>query len=287
MGSTLFLPEIRNRYAKLTPAEKRIADYVLRYPSEVLALSAATLSQRAGTASSAVIRFCKALGYSGFSDFKLQLAMELSRQAQSSYMPGVCREDSTDRILEKIFAANMQALQDTLSRFDREAFRATVEQLSCARTIHIYGVGTSSGLVNELRYRLMLLGIPSQSHTDTVEMQLSTMNLSAGDVAVGISHSGRTRATVDSLAKAKAAGVSTVCLTSYSASPITRVSDRVLTVYCDETRYPIEAMSARIAQTGVIDALIAALSVRNYEKATRQSQKIHDLLEEIRYDERK
>ena len=86
---------------------------------------------------------------------------------------------------------------------------------------------------------------------------------------------------------AKEAGAATVCLTSYAGSPITQISDHVLTVFCVETRYPVEASSARIAQTCVIDALVAVLSTMCYEKATQRSRQMHDLLEAVRYQKRR
>lgn len=281
--SDSFMPQIRRHYPSLTNAEKSLADYILQYPSEAVDLSAAALAARAGTAPSAVIRFCKSLGYDGFSAFKLQLAVELSRQTPSSYMSSVEPGDSSRVILDKIFAANIKALQDTAARLDKKAFDSTVELLSRARCIYIYGVGTSAGMVGELQHRLMVLGYQAHGYTDSVSMRLSTMNLTAQDVAFGISHTGRTAATADTLALAKAAGAATVCLTSYSGSPITESSDHVLTVFCDETQYPIEATSARIAQTGVIDALVAALSARNYADSTQRSKQIRDLIEPIRY----
>lgn len=277
------MPQIHRHYDFLTPVEKSLADYVLQYPSETLQLSAAALAKRAGTAPSAVIRFCKSLGYEGFSAFKLQLAVELSRQAPASYMACVEPRDSVFMVLDKIFAANIQALQDTVSRIDRNVFSAVVSLLSRARRIHIYGIGTSAPMVSELHHRLMLLGFQAHSYTDIVSARLSTMNLGKGDVAFGISHTGRTETIVDVLSLSQKAGAATVCLTSYAGSPITECSDHILTVFCDETRYPIEASSARIAQTGVIDALIAALSVTDYENAARRSRQTHDLLEALRY----
>ena len=126
------------------------------------------------------------------------------------------------------------------------------------------------------------VGFQAQGFTDIAALRLSTMNLQPGDAVIGISHSGRTNATVEALALSQAAGARTVCLTSYPGSPITAVSDHILTVFCDETRYPIEAVSAKIAQAGVIDALVAALSVRNYAQATDRSHRVHDLMEGIR-----
>ncbi len=276
------LAQIKKHYTALTPVEKKLADYVLQYPSETISLSAAALAKQAGTATSAVIRFCKTLGYEGFAAFKMQLAVSLSRQTPASYMAGAAKGDSSSVVLDKIFAANIKALQDTLSHIDRQTFSAVTALLDRSQNIHIYGVGTSSSMANDLQHRLMLLGLRSQAYTDIASMPLSTMNLQPGDVAIGISHSGRTEATVSAMELSKHAGAATVCLTSYRSSPITTVSDHVLTVYSDETRYPVEAVSARIAQMGVIDALVAALSVQRYDEATRRSGQIHDLLEHMR-----
>lgn len=287
MDSKCFLPQIRKLYSTLTAAEKRIADYVLQYPSQTLSLSAAALAQQADTAASAVVRFCKSLGYAGYSDFKVRLAVELSQTHPASYMTGVEPEDDSSVVLEKIMTANIKALQDTMARMDRKTFADTVELLSEANNIHIYGIGTSAGLVGELQHRLMILGFRVHGYTDAVVMRLSTMNLQSGDVAIGVSHSGRTMSVVDALELSKMAGAATVCLTSYNASPIAQFSDQVLTVFCDETQYPIEASTARIAQTAVVDALVAALSARRYDAAMARSAQVHDLMEDIRYKERR
>lgn len=286
MTEKTFMPHIRKQYDALTAAEKRIADYILEHPSRVLTMSVQTLAQQAETAASAVVRFCKTVGYSGYADFKVSLAVELSRKQPASYMTGVEPGDDDSMVLEKIMAANMKALQDTLAGMDREAFGAVAAMLSGAGKIHIYGVGTSAGLVGELQHRLMILGMNAQGYTDAVALRLSTMNLQPGDVAFGISHSGRTMAVVDALELAQAAGAATVCLTSYNKSPITKVSDKVLTVFCDETRYAIEASTARLAQTAVIDALVAAVSTRRFDLAVSRSDQVHDLMEEIRYKKR-
>ena len=250
-----------------------------------MTLTAAALASRAGTAPSAVVRFCKTIGFNGFPAFKLQLAVELSRQETVSYVHGVDPQDDCDTVLEKVFSANIRALEDTVSRIDRTGFREIVDSLSHANRIYIYGIGTSAGLVSDLEYRLMLLGFQAQGFTDITAMRLSTMNISAGDLVLGISHSGRTQATVDVLELARQNGAKTACLTSYAASPITRHAEHVITVYSDETRYPIEAVSARIAQAGVIDALVAALAVRHYDRALERGKTLKPLIEAIRIQE--
>ena len=278
-----FMPQLRKQYDTLTAAEKRLADYVLKHPSKVLNLSAQALAQQADTAASAVVRFCKSLGYSGYAEFKVRLAVELSRTEPASYMTGVEPEDEDSLVLEKVMAANIKALRDTLAGLDKEAFSKAATLLLEGRKIYVYGIGTSAGLAEELAHRLMLLGLDVHAYTDAVSMRLSTMNLQPEDVAFGISHSGRTVAVVDTMALAEEAGAATVCLTSYNGSPITRSSQTVLTVFCDETNYPIEASAARIAQSAVLDALAATVSAKRFDTAVARVHRVHDLMEEIRY----
>lgn len=286
MEEQSFLPQVRSCYDSLTAAEKRIADYILAHPAEVLALTAQALARQADTAASAVVRFCKSLGYTGYAQFKVQLAVELAHKSPASYMAGIEPEDDDSQIFKKIMSTNIKALQDTLARMDREAFGAVAQLLSDAQSIHIYGIGTSAGLVGELQHRLMILGLQVYSYTDAVSMRLSTMNLKPGDVAFGISHSGRTIAVVDALKLSRENGATAVCLTSFPASPLAKLSHRVLAVYCDETKYPIEASAARLAQTAVVDALVAAVSARRFDLAVSRSNQVHNLMEEIRYQKR-
>lgn len=283
MDNQPFLPQIRSCYHSLTAVEKRIADYVLAHPAQVLELSAQALAQQAGSAASAVVRFCKSLGYRGYAQFKVRLAVELAHETPASYMAGIEPEDPDRQVFQKILSSNIKALQDTLTRMDTEVFSKTAQLLSSAGSIHIYGIGTSAGLVGELQHRLMILGLQVHGYTDAVAMRLSTMNLKPGDLAFGISHSGRTMAVVDAMELARNAGAVTVCLTSFPTSPLSKLCDRVLTVYCDETQYPIEASAARIAQTAVVDALVAAVSTRRFDLAVSRSNQVHDLMETIRY----
>jgi DNA-binding MurR/RpiR family transcriptional regulator len=245
----------------------------------------AALAARAATAPSAVIRLCRTLGFSGFSEFKIQLAMELAQDETLPYMPGIRPEDSSEEILKKVFDADIKSLRDTMKRLDCAAFDAVVDQICRAGTVYIYGLGTSAGIAGDLQYRLMSLGYSALAFSDISYMSVSTLNIRENDLVVGISHSGRTVAILDALTKAAEAGAETACITSYKGSPLARICKYVLSVYSDETRYPMEAVSSRIAQIAVVDAIAAALSARCYGESGLRSSAIHAAMDAIRYPE--
>ena len=61
-------------YRDLTAKDKRIADYIVKYPEQVMTLSIRELAQVLEVAESTIFRFVQRLGYEGYKQFKLELA---------------------------------------------------------------------------------------------------------------------------------------------------------------------------------------------------------------------
>lgn len=287
MEQRLSMSAIKNKYSKLTGKEKEAADYILAHGSEVVYMSIAELAEKSGVVRSAIIRLCKTLGYSGYAEFKLLLSKELAINEQMNYSPYISRDDNCSDIMDKIFAANIKTLKDTAAGLDRAVLDKAIQAIKHAEHIYIYGVGTSAGIVCDFQYRLMQLGYTAFSFSDVVNMKVSTLNITDRDVAVGISNSGRTVATVDALEEAKKRGTATICLTSYAHSKITKFSDYPLVTISDEIQYPMEAISARLAHISVLDTIIISLSSENYEETSKRMAKTHNLINTVRYREDK
>lgn len=281
------LLSIKNSFGNLTAVEKKIATYILENHESVIFMSVAELAATAGVAKSAVIRCCKSLGFEGYARMKLSLAAEVSKNKQLNYTPYIYPDDSASVILDKIFSANVKTLHDTAEKIDRYVLQNLVNELHAAKCIYIYGIGTSAGLVNEFQYRLMQQGFCAFALTDVPSMKISTLNITTQDIAIGISNSGRTVATIEALRLADAAGAKTACITSYPHSEITTAVMYPLGIYSDEIQYPVEAISSRIAHLSVIDTIVTALSALNYERTLTRSKNTRELVESVRYKESK
>ena len=273
MRDKLCLVLIENKYPTLTTAEKKIADVILKNGARVVDMNVSELASAAGVASSAVIRFCTTLGFEGFSKMKIALAIDLSRNNYEGYSTEVTNADSSADVLKKVFDSGKKALDDTLALLDRTAFDRAVSTMLYAKKICFFGVGTSSSVAEDAGYRIMQLGYPAFSATDPLYMRINAGNLTKGDVAFAVSNSGQSRDTIDALRIAHEKGATTTVITSYSDSPICRYADIVLSVYSDELRYPIEAVSSRIVTLSVLDAIKVTLSLQNPEK-TAESIKL-------------
>ena len=239
-------------------------------------------AENARLAKSAIIRCCKSLGFKGYSDLKIALAMEVSRNKRLNYAPYIDQEDDAGAILDKIFSSNVKTLHDTAERMNRDVLQKAVDLLDNANVIYIYAIGTSAGIAGEFQYRLMQIGKIAICVNDVPSMKVSTLNIKEGDVAIGVSHTGRTVATIEALQLAKAGGAMTLCITSYPGSEITQNADYSIEIYSDEIDYPMEAISSRIAHLSIIDTLTIALSVKNYDDAQERAKKTRNLVETIR-----
>lgn len=279
------LQTIRSRYGSLTSAEKKIADYIMQNGEAVVGMSISQLANCAQTAQSAIVRCSKSLGFEGYAQLKLALAAELSKNKQLNYAPYIYPDDSTEMIMEKVFSANVKALHDAADQLDHGLIEAVLDRLFHARQICLYGVGTSASMVTEFQYRLMQLGYTAFAFTDPGTMKISTMNMDHRDVAFGISYSGQTVATVQTLELAKKTGAATICISSYPDSTLSRICDLPISIYCDEVRYPVEAMSAKIAQLSLIYALTTALSAKHYDDTLQRAKRTRELINSIRLEE--
>ena len=69
--------QLDNEYYQLTSAEKRVADYIVAHQSQTQYMSISELAEKCNVAEATISRFCRRMGYKGYSAFKL--AVEIGR----------------------------------------------------------------------------------------------------------------------------------------------------------------------------------------------------------------
>ena len=275
--------QIQGRFADLTPTERKIASWILANPQQTTTMTVSQLAAQCGAAPSAVIRFCKSVAVGGFSDLKLALAAELGSTKPQNRLPAFAEGDATENVVRKVFCSGIQTLNDTLELLDYEILGAMADALAAAKRIFIFGIGTSAVIASDAQYRLSQMGLWATACTDILMMNVTASNLRQDDAVLAISHSGRTRAVVDAVRRAKAGGARVLAVTSFSDSPLYRESDLASFVYADEANYPVEAVSARVAHTCLIDALAMVIATRNFETYADHIKARNRILDEIRY----
>ena len=280
----MVIAKIHNVFKSLTETEQKIASYVLEFPETVIHMTAKELADACGTVPSAVNRMCKSIGLEGFSKLKISLATAVGKVDYNEKNIPFDTKDSPKMIFNKVFNSGINTLKSTYQMLDFLKIDEISKIIASAQRIFIFGVGTSSVVAVDAAYRFSQLGVQAYTYTDILQMNVMASNMQPGDVAFGISHSGRTKAVVDAMRCAKQAGATTIALTSFTKSHLYTESDYSISVYADEENYPVEAVSARIAHICVIDALMLSIASLNYEDYSKHISLRNAALDDIRYE---
>ncbi|HEY4077902.1 MAG TPA: MurR/RpiR family transcriptional regulator [Rhizomicrobium sp.] len=271
------LTRIRVAFPSMAKRAKRIAEYVMQNPNAVVSMSVTELADKTDTSDGSIINFCQGLGLSGFQQLKLSLAQDLVQPVQFIH-EDLERGDDAEAICRKIFHSGMQALRDTLSVLDSATLAKAVNVFRAAKRIEIYGIGSSAPIAVDAHYRMLRIGLEAKVVTDSHVQAISASRTGPGVAVLTVSHSGATHETVMATKLAKAAGAKTVVITNHARSPIQAHADLVLYTMARETLFRTEAMTSRIAQLCVVDALIAGLALADYDRSTSALKSTFDTL---------
>ena len=251
---------ITNSYGKLRNSELKVGDYILEHAEEVIHESLSELAEHARVSDPTVIRFCRAIGFKGFQDFKIHLAQSIIPAVKSIH-ESVTESDQAPELIRKIFDANVAAVRSTLGTLDFSAVERAVEELARAKRIVFHGFGGSAVVAMDAYHKFFRVGIPCNWYDDGHMALMAAAMMGPRDVFVAISHSGSSRDVVQAVETAKTAGASTLAIVSYAKSPLSKVADRILRVASAETGYRFEPTASRIAQLCVIDVLSVGVSL--------------------------
>ncbi len=206
------LPRIETIRAQLRPSERKLADFVLAAPREVLDLSMTELAARAGASQPTIARFCQALGCSGFREFKIRLAQSVAPGVASVYRD-VEPDERAPGIIGKVFDRTIGALIEVRNSLSATSVAEAIELLTRASRIEFYGAGGSGIAAQDIQHKFFRLGVPSVAYSDPHTFSMSAALLGANDVVVAISNTGRTRAIVDAARAARACAAKVIAIT--------------------------------------------------------------------------
>jgi len=289
------LTRIRWRSPYLNPALRRIAERVLKTPEDVKSISIKDLAAQCEVSESTVTRFVREIEVPSFQQFKILIAEELSQGNGKAASPVIDRhvyEDITDAddtasVLSKVTARYAMTVADTRAGMAVDELDKAVTSIENADVIGFFAMGASLLAVENALLRFMRVGKRCLFFRDLGIRQISVSTLGPKSLAIGVSNSGRTISTVDSLREAKAQGATTLAITSFPDSPLVRHADiKLFTPTVTGVIGPAEyheSMVSKIAQLQVIDMLYSLYAVRNFGSAMEGLERTSNVTSLTRY----
>ncbi|GEB30583.1 DNA-binding MurR/RpiR family transcriptional regulator [Brevibacillus sp. 1238] len=251
---------------ELKPSERKVAEYIVAHPEDVVKLSVQKLAELSGVSEATIIRLARSLNMKGYQELKLRIAGDLNKQTTPTSYQEIMMEGSVESIMQAVSWNNIQSIQDTLSVLSSEEVKRAVEALSTARKIDVYGVGASAVIADDIKQKFCRINLWCEAYSDFHAQLTSAVNLTPNDVVIGISYSGQTEDIIQSLTEARQQGATVITLTKFGPSPVAELAHIRLFTSSVEKSIRSGAMASRIAQLNVIDILFMTMVSRKQEE---------------------
>ncbi len=265
---------ITNKYSKMSPAEKAVADYILKNPDEVILLSMRALAEKTNVSDNTVLRFCRTSGFSGYLDFKTSLIPQIVTQKGSIYQQIEVTDQFT--LQKKKISENICAtVTETFKNIVEDDITRIAQKITSSSFTVIVGLAGSSGVSLIFSDSLLALGIPSVSISDRIEIQRMCSSLGENSVLIGLTHMGETQEVLMAVRRAGENDAFTVIISNNIA-----VKQEVSADICLLTQVPTTSVAGvhfalpRITQLSVVELILnrIALFISKEEEIGRVSE---------------
>ena len=280
--------KINSEYYQLTSAEKKVADYAVIHQQKTQFMSISELAEEAGVAEATISRFCKRLGYKGYSAFKLAVANSTARRVEAPTVPGEIRpEDSIEELCQKLYAADRDAMAQTVELIRPDSVRKAADLLFSAEKVLCMGQGGSMILAQECAH-LFSTARPNfyavlDSHMQAIAASGGGVAAIAGamtarDVVLYFSYSGSTEELLKNLKIIRDRRAVAILVTRFPKSPGAAYADVVL--QCGSLEGPLQggSVAARVAQLYLMDVLFHEVCRRDVQGSAETREAVAEVL---------
>ncbi len=254
------LNQICTLYDSFFETEKKIGDYIIRNPKDIVDVTVGELAVKCQVSEASISRFCKKIGLKGFHHLKISIAKELVNRDDIEEYSNDISIDNKEQSLKSILANKVAELTQTVSMMDTDNLDIILKKINNARSVLFAAVGNTIPVAMDGAYKLNQIGIPAIS-TPVLETQLAySYNLTADDVVIAISNSGESTGVINIIEAAKQNKAITISITNHDNSSIAKLSEYHITTASLEKMLFDEYCFSRVSATMVIEILYLFLT---------------------------
>ena len=269
-------------YSALNKQEQKAARLILENPQKIIHDSITELANNSQVSDTTVFRLCQKLGYKGFQDLKINLALAVIEPIKN-INEEINESDDMYIIMQKLLHQNLHNLEETIRINGSGALEAAVDLLLPANQLLFFGMAGSGALAVDACHKFTKTGIRSVVHTDFHWQVIAAALAGPGDVIIAISNSGSNKEIIESLRLARKNQAKIITVTGNAISPIAKVSDVLLVSYAKGDMFRSEAAGSRITALMLIDCLTLAVSLKRKDETLQALRKVREGIALTRY----
>ena len=261
----------------LTASQRRVAEVIVTNQQLASYAEIAEIADRALVNASTVVRFAKALGFTGWPD--------LQRELRGRYLAGLTSEetlrehgDATRSAVHGAVTRDIDNLRTALDSLDPAESEAVVKALAGAGRILTVGSGSFASPAMELAHLGSIIGYPiSYEGRGGTKLAAALTTLGDGDVLVAFNVWRPVRDVLLAATAARAAGCTVVALTDLRSGKLAALADHVLVVPCEGVSY----FQSVTAATSVVSGLLTGMEAAHPERSRASLRRTQELWQQL------
>ncbi|WP_155286319.1 MurR/RpiR family transcriptional regulator [Lacticaseibacillus zhaodongensis] len=256
----------------LTATEERLRDYILKHLDDVPTITIQQLAAASYTSHSAVVRFTKKLGFTGFRDFRNQLSKEAQRQALTvqevnanfPFTPG----DSPLTIAKKMADLTTTAVAHAFAQLNEQELGAAANILTKADRIYLFADGDSQIRARSFQSKLVKVARVAVIAEEYNDGAWNAAAIRPTDCAVFLSYGGNSSKHIQYLQLLHKHQVPTLVITGNAQSAQLAWADASLVASQDEndTAVKVSTFSSQATFEYLLDVLFNIMYARDYQR---------------------
>jgi DNA-binding MurR/RpiR family transcriptional regulator len=261
------------------PPKQRIVAQLFLTSWELFALHGIQrLAALAEVNAATVFRFCRSVGYGGFTDFQTTLRAALSPPfaETAAVLDGSFAINEDVDPLDRAFSIDANLLDLTWRSIDRDAFSRAVDLLAGAGKVLALGFpGAPAGFVNHLSHSARSFGFPIYArNAGGFDLFLDLMSLTKEDALLVVSFQRGLRDVVQAVEYARSRDVATIAITDSRLSSLARLAEVPLIIRSSGLGFHLATTPAMT----VVHAIVLGLVKKDPVAALRALEQVDDEL---------
>jgi len=260
----------------LSKSEKKVADFFCKNIRVIPYMTLNELSQEIKVSIATISRFCIAIGFSGFKEFKdhLKNNFEIS---PANKMESILNEVHDREIPTEIINRSIDYLNNTANHLSIEEFNKAITTILTAENIYLFAPGPAESVADLLSFRLNRFGLNTEKMAKSgKEILESLININQADIVIIFGFFKVLPETQVILDYAEKIGFRIILITDLIISEMVDKSDIVLYVERGEV-WEFHSMVAPIA---LVESLVVAIAMDNEQKSLEKLNYLHKLRKE-------
>ncbi|MHA3978820.1 MurR/RpiR family transcriptional regulator [Halovulum sp. GXIMD14794] len=255
------LEKLDGMAATLPNRLKQCAEFTRRHLHLIAVSTVSDMAKASGVAPSVYMRFCQALGFTGYSEMQALFRARFAefRPDYDERLANLQQEGAvgTGRLLADFAESGHKSLMSLANTVTNDRLDRIARGLASARVVHLVGLRRAFAVVSNMAYLFDKLGVPASLHSGS-GMLVSGGSIMPGDVVFAVTFSPFSEETIRLAGSAAKRGVTVYGLTDSGSCPMAEYATEMLIAREDEVG-GFRALTGAITLTTTLAVAVRAL----------------------------